>query len=338
MNTGPVGRDLADPEKPRAALIWNPVAGGATEALPEVIAALEAAFTLAVFETSRDCDADECARQALADAPSRVIVSGGDGTVSLVASALIGGEVPLAVIPRGTANSFARALGIPLDLADAVDNACRGRIYTIDTARAGGRAVLLFTAVGLHADMIGETSREAKQRWGTLAYLYTGLVRMARLEPFAVELETEDEVIRCRAANITVANLAPPQSALAQGPAAVRGDDGRLDITLVAAEGLGEGLGAALHLYRTSLSGEAASRDDIGYLPVRRVTIRAAPTQRVMIDGEEVGETPVTVECVPQSLRVVVPAPAEARGGGERKLDGLPEIEVAPRVDRGGEG
>jgi YegS/Rv2252/BmrU family lipid kinase len=317
--------------KPRAALVWNPVAGLARDDLPEVVAALEQTYALEVFETSPERDADACAAAALATDPALVIAAGGDGTVSLVASRLIGGEVPLAVIPRGTANSFARALAIPLDLEGALANACSGKVHAIDTARAAGRAALLFASVGFHADAIGETSREAKNRWGLLAYIATGLQRLSELVPFAVELETESEIIRCKVTNVAVANLAPLHTLFAQGPTAVCGDDGKLDVTLIAVQGLGAGIGAALHLYRSGLSQNPASRDDIGFLPVTRVTIRADPPQRVLVDGEDVGETPVTVECVPLSLRVLVPEPPPAEACDQRKLEGLPELEVEPK-------
>lgn len=314
--------------KRRAALVWNPAAGSAAAELPAVVEALERTYALTVLETSHERDADACAAEALAGAPALVIAAGGDGTVSLVASRLIGGQVPLAVIPRGTSNSFARALAIPLDLEGAIENACTGTPQTIDTARAAGRTVLLFTSVGFHADAIGETSREAKNRWGLLAYVASGLQHLANLEPFAVELETDSEIVRCRATNVTVANLAPPRTLVAQGPQAVCGDDGRLDITLIAVEGLADGLGAALHLYRSCVAEAAATRDDIGYLPVCRATIRTTPAQRVMIDGEDVGETPVTIECVPRSLQVLVPARLAQPAAGERKLDGLPGLAV----------
>ncbi|WP_434417409.1 diacylglycerol kinase family protein [Nannocystis pusilla] len=215
--------------KPRAALVWNPVAGAARDELPAVVSELEQTYELSVFETSPERDADACAAAALASDPSLVIAAGGDGTVSLVASRLIGGEVPLAVLPRGTANSFARALSIPLDLAGALENACKGQPHAIDTARAAGRSVLLFASVGFHAAAIGETLREAKNRWGLLAYIATGLQRIAELEPFALELETESEIIRCKVTNVAVANLAPLHTLFAQGPTAVCGDDGKLE-------------------------------------------------------------------------------------------------------------
>ncbi|MCY0992612.1 diacylglycerol kinase family protein [Nannocystis sp. ILAH1] len=319
--------------KPRAALVWNPVAGAARDDLPTVVSELEQTYELSVFETSPERDADACAAEALASDPSLVIAAGGDGTVSLVASRLIGGEVPLAVLPRGTANSFARALSIPLDLAGALENACKGQPHAIDTARAAGRSVLLFASVGFHAAAIGETSREAKNRWGLLAYIATGLQRIAELEPFSLELETESEIIRCKVTNVAVANLAPLHTLFAQGPTAVCGDDGKLDVTLIAFDGLGSGIGTALHLYRSGLSQNPASRDDIGFLPVTRATLRTDPPQRVLIDGEDVGETPVTVECVPRSLKVLVPAAPPSQSCDERKLDGLPELEVEPKED-----
>jgi diacylglycerol kinase family enzyme len=104
-----------------------------------------------------------------------------------------------------------------------------------------------------------------------------------------------------------------------------------LDVTLFAPEGLGDAVGAALHLYLSAQAQNPAERHGIGYLPVRRVTVRTDPPQVVLIDGDEAGDTPITVECRPSSLRVLAPRLPDAPAELERDLEGLDDLEVEPK-------
>lgn len=319
-------------ERPRAALVFNPVAGRGVGDLETLKAALSEHFELSVFDTCRERDADRCARAALKERPSVVIAAGGDGTTSLVASALIGSDTPLGIVPLGTSNSIAAALGVPGDLAGAVRNLVEGEPRPIDTARANGRTMVLHASVGFHAAVVGATPRDAKNRWGALAYVKEALGRLGSVEPFQVEIETESEVVRCRATNVTVANVAPLKTLVAQGPAVISPADGLLDVTIVAATGIADAVAAGLHLLRTAAQGEGATRDDVGYLSARRLRITAEPAQPLLVDGEEAGEGPLIVRCLPESLRVILAAPPPAeKPPDDKKLDGLPELEVEPR-------
>lgn len=317
--------------KRTAALIWNPAAGRAEEELALVRETLEQHFTLTVYETCQARDADICAREAVAAQPDVVIAAGGDGTVSLVASALVGTQTPLAVLPRGTANSIAAGLGISDDLMEAAQTLAEGEARWVDTARANGRTMVLHASVGLHAATIVNTPREAKNRWGVLAYLAEGLSALRDLEPFQVEMETESEVVRCRATNVTIANVAPLKTLLAQGPALVSPDDGQLDVTIVTATGIAEAVATGFHLLRTAAQGEPATRDNIGFLAARRVRIVSDPPQPLLIDGERAGEGVLTVQIHPHSLRVIVPAAPPApppEAPPDDKLEGLPGLEI----------
>jgi YegS/Rv2252/BmrU family lipid kinase len=313
----------------RGWLIFNPAAGlGRIDDLDTMIACLREHFDLRVLSTTRERDGDACAREALAEGADTIIVAGGDGTVSSVASQLIDTDVPLAVIPHGTCSSIARALAIPAGVEAACENAGRGVIRRIDTALANGKEMILNAAIGLHADVVTDTTREAKNRFGVFAYVATGLDALRALELFALTIETEAAVLRCRATALTVANLAPPQTVLAQGPSFISPDDGLLDATVVSSESLLDAVGAGLHLWRTALGGDPATREGIGYLPARKLKIEADPPQRLVIDGEPAGNTPVTIECKPKSLSVIVPELQERREGAEVKLDGLPDLEI----------
>jgi YegS/Rv2252/BmrU family lipid kinase len=321
-------------KKPTAALIFNPSAGRGAQDVEQLRTALAASFGLTVHATSPDHDADACAHEALVARPEVLVVAGGDGTVSMVAGALMGSNTALGIVPWGTANSIAAALGIPGDERAALETIAGAEVRAVDCARANGRAMLLHASVGFHAATIGETDREAKNRWGVLAYLAQGVSKLSDFEQFQVRIETEHEIVQCRAINVMIANAAPLKTVLAQGPAEVVPDDGVLDVTIVAAEGLAETVATGLHLLTTAALQEGATRDNVGYFSARRVIVDADPPQALLIDGELVGEGRLEVECFPRSIRVLVPAgvaesvkPIQVL---QSKLEGLPDLEVEP--------
>src|SRR5690606_30029902 len=131
-----------------------------------------------------------------------------------------------------------------------------------------------------------------KQRWGVLAYAAAALRHLASAAPFAVELTTDEHTLKCRALAVAAANLAPSQSVLAHGPSHLLGDDGRVDVTIVAADSIAEAIATGVHLYRTAREGEPASRDNVGSFAAVRLQITTDPVQHVLVDGEPFGETP----------------------------------------------
>lgn len=329
---------MSEIEKRSVAVVFNPRAGGATssedgEALASVFAR---DFDVRLFSTTRERSGEDCAREALAAGASVIVAAGGDGTVSQVAGALVGSDATLVVVPRGTANSFAAALDIPAGAEDVYDLLRAGSVQEIDTASCQGRTMVLHASVGAHAEVIGGTRRDAKNRWGALAYAATALEKLVSLEPFAVRIEADAHVIVCTAIAVTVANVAPIKTLVAQGPAEVRGDDALLDVTIVAATGLLDAVAAGAHLLRTAMAGVPVERDDIGFFACRRVRIETDPPQHVLVDGEPLGNTPLEAELRPRSLRVVAPPRAHAAPvQPAAKLVGLPDVSIHPREQHG---
>lgn len=292
----------------RAVLVYNPAAGRGEDELERLTAILAPHFKLEVASTSRERDADVCARTALEQHPDLVIAAGGDGTVSMVASALVGTTTPLGVIARGTSNSIAAALGIPTDEVGAIETLLAGEARALDTARANGRTMALHASVGFHAATVAGTPRDAKNRWGLLAYIKEGLVNLTELEPFRVEIETASEKMSARAVNVTVANVASRRTVLARGPGVVSPEDGALDVTVVSATSIAEAVATGIHLFLRAERGEPATRDNVGFFRARRLRIDTDPAQPLLIDGEPAGSGPLVVECMPQSLLVMMPA------------------------------
>jgi diacylglycerol kinase family enzyme len=222
-----------------AYLIFNPVAGQGNPAqeLALIRSILEPRILVNVVMTQRDVDPADQARDIVKTIKARnqsgegpgttmIIASGGDGTVSAVAGATIGSDVPLGIIPRGTANAFSVALGIPTDLAGACRNILNGNTRVVDGAQCNDTPMILLAGLGFEAGMVARATREKKDRLGCLAYVLAGVETFFQGEPFQATIEVEGEVHELTVAAITVANVAPPTSMLAQGAGEVIPDDG----------------------------------------------------------------------------------------------------------------
>lgn len=323
--------------KRSACLIFNPVAGQGDpeQDLATIKALLEPEIDLDIQTTTEEVGADALAIAAVKRGVDAIIASGGDGTLSAAAAALVGTKIPFGIISRGTANAFANALDIP----DSIEAACRtilgGKTKTVDAAYCNGYPMVLLAGIGFEAEAVELADREAKNRFGMFAYVLAGFQALRQMKTFEAEIETEDKIIKVSAAAITVANAAPATSVLAQGPSGIVVDDGLLDITLVAPANKAGAIAATYHLLQTALSGDAVERDDIGYLRARRVKITTDPEQKVVLDGELIGTTPIDVECVPGGLTLFMPlveeeVPAE-------KLDGLPNLVIEMKETPAGE-
>ncbi|MBE9178968.1 YegS/Rv2252/BmrU family lipid kinase [Oculatella sp. LEGE 06141] len=314
-----------------ACLIFNPVAGqgDSEQDLVVIRSLLEPTIDLDVQLTTEEIDAGQLAHAAVERGVEAIIASGGDGTLSAAAEALVGTSIPFGIISRGTANAFANALGLP----DTIEGACQtilgGYTKIVDAAYCNGKPMVLLAGIGFEAEAVEQADRDAKNRLGMLAYVISGIQQLRRLESFDAEIETDEQVIKVTASAITVANAAPPTSILAQGPAGVIYDDGLLDLTIVAPANTGGAIAASIHLLQTALSGHAVERDDIGYLRAKRIKVTTTPPQKVALDGELIGTTPIEVECIPQGLTVFTPGMEEDTP--VEKLEGLPNLIIEPK-------
>ena len=318
-----------------AVLIFNPVAGQSNpdQDLAQIKEILEPHLDLEILFTTKEVDADELAKQAISRDIDIVIASGGDGTVSAVAAALVNSNIPLGIISRGTANAFAGALGIPNNIPGACETILGDVKRVIDAAYCNGKPMVLLAGIGFEAETVEKADRESKNRFGILAYILAGVQQLRELERFEAEIETDDKIIRVTAASITVANVAPATSILAQGPAGLVADDGLLDVTLVAPMNIAGAIAASYHLFQTALSGNATQRNDIGYLRTKKVKVTTEPPQKVVLDGEIIGTTPIEVECIPGGLTMIVPLLQESPP--TEKLAGLPDLEIEPKEEKG---
>ncbi len=304
-------------------LVFNPVSGNgnADADLALIRELLEPHCSFTVHLTTPEQGANELAQEAIASGAHVVVASGGDGTVSAVADALIGTEITLGVIPRGTANAFCLALGIPTAITP-IRSCCRVILdqYTrvVDAARCNDQPMILLAGIGFEAEMVERASRELKDQWGTLAYLMAGWQQLDEQEIFDVEAEIDGQTHHLQAGAITIANAAPPTSVLAQGIGEVIFDDGLLDVTVVTVDSKLQAIGSMIGAFGAALIKTPLEQPNFVHTRLKRLVVKTTPPQKLVIDGEVVGTTPVEVECIPNALTVLVPKPQDRKNGVEQ--------------------
>jgi diacylglycerol kinase (ATP) len=294
------------------------------------LAAAEAEGFKATFaETGSTEEGLRAVREAVAAGARLVFAAGGDGTVRTCAQALEGTGVPLAIVPLGTANLVARALGVPGGIGAALHAGFRGRDRLIDLARvedlggadlggarpegadaggadrnAGGGAVFVAMAgIGLDAAVVGAAPRGGKRRFGWVAYLAAGVKHLGWTErEFTVRLDHES-VVRRRARCVVVGNVGLLPGGFRLLPEAGV-DDGWLNVAILAPSG---GLGWVGVAGRVLMRHRGEHRS-LERFRARHVEISAGEELPRQVDGEVVAPArTLTVSVRAGALRVRQP-------------------------------
>lgn len=309
-------------------LIFNPVAGGANadRELATIESLLKPHLNLTVLTTTPEQDAADLAKEAIAQQADLIIAAGGDGTVSAAASAIVNTNIPLAAIPRGTANAFVNGLGLPNTLEEACIAILQGATRTIGTVKCNDQFMLLLAGIGFEAETVQTANRDLKNKFGMLAYVLAGLQQLQQSQIFEARLETEQQTITVPAIAITVASIAPPTSILAQGSGELRPDDELFDITILSPSSATDVLTSAIDLFTNGLAHKPSENENIGYLRASKVTVITDPPQQIALDGEMFGTTPATFEMLPHSLTVVMDY--RKFMAEQQKLIGLPGVDI----------
>jgi diacylglycerol kinase (ATP) len=254
-------------------------------------------------------------RAALADGADTVVVGGGDGTLAAAAGVLAGSTAALGVLPLGTANDFARTLGLPSDLRAAARAVASGARREVDVGRIGDRVFLNAASVGVSSGLTRRLDAGLKDRAGMLAYPAAGAAEAASVRPFRAELEVDGARRELDLLQLVVGNGRFHGGGRLVAPGA-RLDDRHLDLYfLESASGAPEPDGpdrlrevARLARYALLLvRGRHLEHPAVHHERVKRVVLRTEPSLEVDADGELVGETPATFEVWPRQLTVLAP-------------------------------
>ena len=237
---------------------------------------------------------------AALDRAAMVIIGGGDGTLSKAVDYFLGRETVFAVLPLGTANSFARTLGVPLELDGAVDVIANGTARRIDLASINGDHFLNNAALGL-APMVASVPHGLKRSLGRLGYLLWAGWSAANFDAFRLSVDDGDTVHRLWATETRIANgrfhggvELIEHADLESGDIVVQAVTGRSIVRLGWS-------------YVASALKHASRHEAVREFRGKRLRISTNPRMRVSIDGEIGPETPFVAEVAPSALVVAAP-------------------------------
>jgi diacylglycerol kinase (ATP) len=285
-------------------LLTNPTSGkGKGGRVSRVVAPRlrDAGFTVREL-AGRDADeALDLARGCVQDGVETLVVVGGDGMVHLAVQALAGSSTRLGLVPAGTGNDVARYLDVPRkDTHAATDVLIGGKERTIDLARVGARYYVTVLAAGFDAK-VNERANQMTWPKGQMRYNLATIAELRTFEPIPYVLDLDGEEIRFDAMMVAVGNGPSFGGGLRITEGALL-DDGLLDVVAI----LPMSKTQLVRTYPKLFKGTHVHHAQYRHYPARTVTI-AAPGVVAYADGERIGALPLTVEVVPQALRVLVP-------------------------------
>jgi diacylglycerol kinase (ATP) len=246
------------------------------------------------------------AKAAKKEGYDAVVAAGGDGTMMEVLNGLLKAksELPLFVVPLGTANGLVRTLKLPLEPKQALEAALDGETMTFDVGYVVQRDhyFLLFAGAGYDAQVIKEASREQKDKHGFMAYIYAAFRQLGKRRNQRMTLRLDGKPMNVYAHSVVVFNA--NEFVLAGVPLGpkINANDGKFDIVVLrdpSAWGTFRDVwGLLLHRFRPQ------PQQVLQASSLRIETLRPLPFQT---DGDELGETPLEIEVKPNAATFVVP-------------------------------
>lgn len=291
----------------KAMFILNPSAGKerAAEYKEDVEKTLkEMGYIVDTKETEKKSDATHFARQACEQKYDFVVAMGGDGTINEAVSGLA--EQPhqplFSLIPLGTVNDFARALGISLDPEEAIQALKTGEEKAVDIAKAGDHYFMNILAIGDIAESTSSVTPEQKTRLGALAYFIEGIKAITSEEETHFEIKHDHGVWEGDAKLVLVALTNSVGGFEKLAPEALT-DDGLLHLYIVEHAKLAGFIRIAGALWRGKLEDDPS----VEAIHTTKVSIKTIEPLVCNIDGDEGIATPFEIEVLPRHIRALVP-------------------------------
>lgn len=277
----------------RARIIYNPTSGRELfkKHLPEVLQKFEqAGYETSCHATTCEGDAIQAAKAASERGFDLIVAAGGDGTINEVVNGIaeLQNRPQLAVIPVGTTNDFARAIGIPLNnVTQAVEAILQGQPKKIDIGRVNDQYFINIAGGGRLTELTYEVPSKLKTMVGQLAYYLKGMEMLPSLRPVEVEIEYDGKLFQGEIMLFLVSltnsvggfeKLAPDSSL----------NDGMFDLLILKKANLAEFIRVAT----LAIRGEHINDEHIIYTKANRVKVTNKDKMQLNLDGEYGGLLP----------------------------------------------
>jgi len=291
----------------RARIIYNPTSGREIfkKKLPDVLQLFEqAGYETSCHATTGAGDATMAAREACERKFDLVVACGGDGTLNEVISGMAEQEYrpKLGLIPVGTTNDFARAIGVNVSIMEAAEVITNGQTVPLDIGRVDDKYFVNILAAGKITELTYEVPSKLKTMLGQLAYYLKGIEMLPRVKPTRLKIEYDGKVFDEEAYLFLLSNTNSVGGFEKIAPEASI-NDGQFDLLVLKKSNIAEIIRVCAQL----LSGQHVQNEYVLYTRASHLKIMSDDKLLLNIDGEYGGETPCTVDMLYNHLEIYVP-------------------------------
>jgi diacylglycerol kinase (ATP) len=263
-------------------------------------------------------DGARFAEEAVKKGFDAVAAYGGDGTIRKIFPGLVGSNVPLAILPGGTANVLSKELGIPQDLKEACRVIGNADARMLDAAHFGKHHFILRIGMGFEADMVKNASREQKNKMGRLAYAMAAVSALKEIEHVRYTIIVDGNKHEVDGVACIVANSGHLGLAGLTMDKHINPSDGLLDVIVLRQANLK----VAAQIVPTLIKKELPNNMElVEHWQGKDICISSVPPQPAQVDGKTVEEDMFNVKIIPNAIRVLVPKqePQQAVAAGEKE-------------------
>lgn len=286
----------------RALLLVNRHSRRGNETFSQVVTQLQS-LDFEIFEesTAQPQQLSEIIR-SYRDHIDVVIVGGGDGTLNAVIEGLVDTQLPLGILPLGTANDLARTLRIPQSIPKACQVIAAGQTQRIDLGKVNNKYFFNVASLGLSVQITRQLDKEGKRIWGVLAYAATAMKVVWRARPFRAEIRLSGESISVKTIQIAVGNGRYYGGGMTVADDAAINDE-RLDLYSLEYRHWWQ----IFLLLPAMWRGSHANWPGVRTLQGKEFEVYTRKSQPINADGEIVAHTPAKFRLVPKAVAVFVP-------------------------------
>jgi diacylglycerol kinase (ATP) len=289
-------------KRKRALLLVNPKARRGAESIDQACDLLmSSGFTLVRRKPGENESLGDLIRDS-ADDCDLVIVGGGDGSLNASAKALMETQLPLAVLPLGTANDFARTIGLPPDPVEAARVITQIEPRAIDLGEVNGHLFFNVASIGFSAELAAQLSADAKKKFGVFGYGLVAARLLAKSRLFTARLEHDGTTEKIKTLQVSVGNGRHYGGGMTVEENATA-DDGKLDFYSLEVDHWWR----LMRLLPSLRKGTQGQWDDVRAFRTTEVTIRTSKPRPVNTDGELTTETPAHFKIRPKAIQVYAP-------------------------------
>jgi YegS/Rv2252/BmrU family lipid kinase len=233
-------------------------------------------------------------------------VYGGDGTIIEAISGLIGSEIPLIILPGGSANVVATELGIPKDFKEVCTLLVHGLLETktIDVGQFDKHYFITGISIGFGADLVKGADRETKNKIGILAYFLSAAAALKKTKKTIYHLKIDGQEHELQGLTCIITNTGNLGFTKISLDKHIDISDGFLDVVILRKASLG----LLKHIVVTLLKRERPHNLElVQHWQGKDISVSSTPQQTVQCDGEVLEEMPLHIKIIPGAIKVLVP-------------------------------